>query len=227
MNAISDIAVSGDARIAVIGVGGAGCRIVSMLYGKMSRVGVIAVNTDRKALEDTSADYRMYICKEVTKGLGTRGDARLGKKCAQIHADELREVISQYDYAFIVAGMGGGTGSGASPVIADICASEGLHYGAVAIMPFSFESDRATRAAEGFRALHVVCKDVVRFENDRALTAEGVSTLDDAMNAINEAICKTVDGVVSDIPVTIRTAMAKHAEERRATAVAVPRPLAI
>ena len=107
-NVLSDVAVSGDPRIAVIGVGGAGCRIASMLYGKMSRVGVIAINTDKKALEETSADNRIYICKEVTKGLGTRGDPALGKKCAQIHESEIMSAVSSYNMAIIVAGMGGG-----------------------------------------------------------------------------------------------------------------------
>ena len=138
----NDIAVSGDVRVAVIGVGGAGCRIASMLYGKMSRVGVIAINTDRKALEETSADVRLYICKEVTKGLGTNGDPALGKKCAQIHEAEITSAVSKYDYAYIVAGMGGGTGSGAASVVAELCDRAGVKVGAVAIMPFSFESGR-------------------------------------------------------------------------------------
>ena len=75
----SDIAIGGDPRIAVIAVGGAGCRIASALYERACRADIIAINTDREALQQTSADRRIYICKAVTQGLGTRGDAALGK----------------------------------------------------------------------------------------------------------------------------------------------------
>ncbi len=199
-----DIAVSGDARVAVIGVGGAGCNIVSSLYGKMSRVGVIAINTDRKALEETAADVRLYICKQVTKGLGTNGDPALGKKCAQIHDEEITAAVSKYDYAYIVAGMGGGTGSGAASVVAELCVRAGVQVGAVAVMPFSFESDRAIKAADGYRALHAICKDIVQLQNDKVLELPDVKTLDEALNAMNGVIVKTINNAIEDAKVLIR-----------------------
>lgn len=205
----NDIAVSGDARVAIIGIGGSGCRIASRFYGKMSRVGVIAINTDRKSLEETPADVRLYICKEVTKGLGTNGDPALGKKCAQIHESEIAGALETYDYAYIIAGMGGGTGTGAASVVAELCDRMHVAVGAIAVMPFSFEG-RAVKAAEGYRALHAVCPDVIRCENDKALTAEGVKTLDDAMTAINDAIVDAVSKVVADYRNKVRKDISEH-----------------
>ncbi|MCQ2079752.1 MAG: cell division protein FtsZ [archaeon] len=213
MNTVeNDIAVSGDARIAVIGVGGAGCRIASRLYGKMSRVGVIAINTDRKALEATAADTRLYICKEVTKGMGTHGDPALGKKCAQIHDLEITSAVKKYDYAFIVAGMGGGTGSGAASVVAELCDRANVKIGAITIMPFSFEN-RNIKAAEGYRALHAVCQDIIRVENDKALTVPDVKSLDEAMNVINDVVIKAVDTAVEDARNLIRWDISEHLED--------------
>ena len=206
----SDIAVSGDARIAVIGVGGAGVRIASMLYGQMSRVGVIAINTDRAALESAAADARLYICKEVTKGLGTNGDPALGKKCAQIHEAEITAAVSKYDYAYIIAGMGGGTGSGAASVVAELCDRAGVKVGAITVMPFSFESGRAYKAAEGYRALHAVCQDIVRCENDKVLSVPGIKTLDEAMNVMNGMIVKKVRDAVDDARKLIRRDIEKR-----------------
>ena len=205
---LSDIAVSGDPRIAVIGVGGAGCRIASMLYGKMSRVGVIAVNTDRQALGETSADTRIYICKEVTKGLGTGGDPALGKKCAQIHENEIMGAVQGYDLAVIIAGMGGGTGTGAAPVIAELCNRVGVTVAAIDIMPFSFESGRAVPAAEGHRALHSRCPYLVQVYNDKALNLAGVESFGDALTAVNMSVVKAIDDFVADAPVIIKTRVA-------------------
>ena len=211
MNAVEkDIAVSGDARIAVIGIGGAGVRIASMLYGKMSHVGVIAINTDRKALETAAADTRLYICKEVTKGLGTNGDPALGKKCAQIHEAEITAAVSKYDYAYIIAGMGGGTGSGAASVVAELCDRAGVKVGAITIMPFGFETGRSIKAAEGFRALHAVCQDIVRCENDKVLSIKGIKSLDEAMNTMNEMIVRKVEHAIADGRELIRQDIAKR-----------------
>ena len=205
----SDIAVGGDARVCVIGVGGAGCRIASLLYGGAVRVGVVAINTDREALDECDADYRLYICKEVTKGLGTNGDPLLGKKCAQVHEAEIMGVVRNYDVAVIVAGMGGGTGTGAASVIAELCNRAGVSTTAFAIMPFSFESGRALKAAEGYRALRLVCKDSIRIENDKALSAEGVRTFDDALSVVNRAIVSSIANAVDDQAEIIRAKIQK------------------
>lgn len=220
MNAVNnDMAVSGDPRIAVIGVGGAGCKIASMLYGKMSRVGVIAINTDKASLEETPADLRLYICKEVTKGLGTNGDPALGKKCAQIHAEKIQAAVSSYDCAYIVTGLGGGTGSGAASVIAELCDRANVSVGAIAIMPFSFESGRAVKAADGYRALHAVCPTVLRIENDMALKIKGIRTFDEAMQRVNESIVDELRAVVEDSRNAARIKVAEAMVEENSSAI--------
>jgi cell division protein FtsZ len=206
----SDAAVACDPRIAVVGVGGAGCRIASALYGRGVRADVIAVNTDKAALEQTSADSRIYICKAVTQGLGTRGDAELGKKCAQIHEAEIMSAISGHDLVVIVAGMGGGTGTGAAPVIAELCDRIGVTTAAVAVMPFSFESGRAFKAAEGYRKLHALCRHVIKMNNDRALDM-GFGTMDEAIRAVNSSVVRLVENFIADAAVMRKTYLASKA----------------
>lgn len=228
-----DIAVGGDARVSVIGVGGAGCRIVSDLFGRMSSVRTIAVNTDRKALSETQADARLYICKEVVKGAGTRGDALLGKKCARIHEAEIMAAVQGSDVAVVVAGMGGGTGSGAAAVVAELCDRVVKQVVSFAIMPFSFESsERREAARKGIADLRAVCRNVVEFQNDKALTVAGVRTLDDALKAMNASIADAIDTSVRGFHNTVRAAVqqaiAKTDDERDERAdeepVAVPVP---
>ena len=206
----SDVAIGGDPRIAVVAVGGAGCRIASALYERACRADIIAINTDREALQQTSADRRIYICKAVTQGLGTRGDAALGKKCAQIHEDEIMAAVRGYDYALIVAGMGGGTGTGAAPVIAELCDRVGVDASAIAIMPFSFESDRAFKAAEGYRKLHSICKTVIKVNNENALSM-GFRTMDEALRAVDAAVVNSIFSFVADAPIISSEHLARKA----------------
>jgi len=204
----NDIAVAGDVRIAVIGVGGAGCRVASMVYNSMSQAKVIAINTDKEALAQTSADVRLYICKEVTKGVGTHGDYVLGKKCAQIHDSEIMATVSDCSTAVIVAGMGGGTGTGAAAVVAELCDRVHVKVVAMAVMPFSFESmERQRAAAEGFRQLHVICKDVIRIENERILSVPGVVSLNDAMDRVNDSVVACIRYAVADAAKIVKNDM--------------------
>lgn len=217
----NDIAVAGDVRVAVIGVGGAGCRVASMVYGSMSSAKVIAINTDKEALAKTSADVRLYICKEVTKGVGTHGDYVLGKKCAQIHDSEIMAAVSGCRIAVVVAGMGGGTGTGAAAVVAELCDRVHAQVVALAIMPFSFESmERLHVAAEGFRQLHVVCKDAIKIENDLALTKSGVSSLDDAMNLVNASVVTCIQNAIADAPKLVKADVAYGISKTKETAPA-------
>lgn len=174
-------------RIAVIGVGGAGCNAAGRFYDDLRPVDVIAVNTDRAALEDAHADVRIFICKDVTKGIGTRGDAILGKKCARIHAEEIRDALKGHDIAIIIAGMGGGTGSGAAAVVAEIAQGLNMITMAIAIRPLSMEG-RGLVAGEGLRALRSVCPSTVAVENDRIVELFPDMTIQQAFDAVNEGI---------------------------------------
>ncbi|MDR1954594.1 MAG: cell division protein FtsZ, partial [Candidatus Methanoplasma sp.] len=138
----TDISVTIEPRVAVIGLGGAGCNVVSGFYNALAPVDTIAINTDRKALDETAADKKIYICKAVTKGEGTRGDARLGNKCAKIHEDEIEKAIVGHDVVFLITGLGGGTGTGATSVVAEICNRNNMMTFTITINPFFFETDR-------------------------------------------------------------------------------------
>ncbi|MDN5357735.1 MAG: cell division protein FtsZ [Candidatus Methanomethylophilaceae archaeon] len=174
-------------RVAVIGVGGAGCNAAGKFYDDLAPVDVIAVNTDRAALEDAHADVRILICKDVTKGMGTRGDAILGKKCARVHAEEIRDALKGHDIAIIIAGMGGGTGSGAAAVVAEIAQGLNMITMAMAIRPLSMEG-KGLVAGEGLRALRSVCPSTVAVENDKIVELFPDMTVQQAFDAVNEGI---------------------------------------
>ena len=181
-----------EARSAVIGVGGAGCSVVNDIYWDLPSVDTIAVNTDKDTLLRIDADRKLFICKAVTNGEGTRGDSLLGKKCAQAHMEEIRDVLSNYDVVYIVAGMGGGTGSGAAPIIAEIAQRLNLVVFSIAINPFSFETARTRTAKDGIAHLKAVCPMTVVIEND--LVLEKISDL--SMNAAFEIVNKSVSAYI-------------------------------
>ena len=175
-------------RIAVVGIGGAGCNVISSFYKALSPVDTIAINTDRKALDETAADKKVYICKAVTKGEGTKGDARLGKKCANIHEDKIEDAVRGHDAVFIVAGLGGGTGTGAAPVVAEICARNNMMTFVIGINPFSFEAGRVPVAREGIRAVRAACPNTFTVENDKAVELTPDATMSEAIRAVNMSI---------------------------------------
>ena len=177
-----------EARTAVVGIGGAGCKMVSDIYWDLPSVDTIAINTDKEALLNTDADRKLFICKAVTKGEGTRGDSLLGKKCAQAHMEEIREVLSNYDIVYIVAGMGGGTGSGAAPIVAEIAQGLNLIVFSIAVNPFSFETARSRIAKEGLAHLKAVCPMTVVIENDLVLEKMPDVTMDDAFDVVNKSV---------------------------------------
>ncbi len=205
----SDYSVTIEPRIVVVGVGGAGCNVVSSIYKACSSVDTIAINTDKNALLDSSADKKIFICKTVTKGEGTRGDARLGKKCAQVHEDEIRDAISGHDAVFIVAGLGGGTGTGAAAVIADICNTLNVMTFVIAINPFSFEGSRVEVAAQGLRSIRAVCPYVFPVENELVLNQIPDVTINEAFDAVNRSIKATIDDMIDAIPVEMEDQIRK------------------
>ena len=177
-----------EARTAVIGVGGAGCNVVSDIYWDLPSVDTIAVNTDKDALLNTDADRKLFICKAVTKGEGTRGDSLLGRRCAQAHIEEIEDVLSNYDVVYIVAGMGGGTGSGAAPIIAEIAQRLNLVVFSIAINPFSFESARMKTAKDGIAHLRSVCPMTIVVENDLVLEKMSDLSMKEAFGIVNKSV---------------------------------------
>ena len=179
-------------KVAIVGVGGAGCRFVSAYAGRVG-MDTIAINTDKDSLRSAKADQKIYICKGVLHGEGTSGDAGLGKTCAEIHIDEIRHALAGYDRVFVVAGLGGGTGTGAAPVVIEAAQSQNILTFAIAIMPFSFEGRRMEVAKEGYGRIRAVCPCTSEVRNDAILHKLSDRTMDDAYDAVNTAIMAHIE----------------------------------
>jgi len=186
-------AVTVEPRIAVVGIGGAGCNVVNDIYWADGSMDVIAVNTDKDSLKRTNADGKVYLCKDVTKGEGARGDTVLAERCAKAHIEEIRESLKGHDTVFIIAGMGGGTGTGVAPVVAAVAHSMNMMIFAIAIKPFSFETQRLKVAKDGISKISSMCPMTVVVENDRILVNVPPSaTMNDAFRMVNESIVRFV-----------------------------------
>lgn len=157
------------AKIKVIGVGGAGGNAVNnMIDAKLQGVKFIVANTDAQALEHSRAESKIQMGVQLTEGLGAGADPSVGRDAALESMDELREALADSHMVFITAGFGGGTGTGAAPVIAEICKDLGILTVAVASKPFSFEGKKRERAAlEGLEKLQEITDTVITIPNDR------------------------------------------------------------
>ena len=163
--------VANPAKIKVIGLGGGGSNAITrMVREEIQGVEFIAMNTDAQALAITEAPVRLQLGEKLTKGLGVGGDHALGQKAAEESRDELREIVSGADMVFITIGMGGGTGTGAAPVIAEIAKQSGALTIAVVTKPFSFEGAHRCRVAnEGVTRLLGKVDTLIIIPNDRLL----------------------------------------------------------
>ncbi|HVU23519.1 MAG TPA: cell division protein FtsZ, partial [Opitutus sp.] len=168
--------------IKLVGVGGAGSNAVDRLkMENLERLQLAVVNTDHQALASSPVQDKVLIGMGVTRGLGAGGDPELGREAAEADREKLTRVVKECDLVFLFGGMGGGTGSGALPVVAEIAAEEGALVIAFVTMPFSFEGGRRLKQAEeGLAALRRVCDAVVPLPNDVLLqeSAENETVLD-------------------------------------------------
>ncbi|HEY78900.1 MAG TPA: cell division protein FtsZ [Dehalococcoidia bacterium] len=163
--------VPNPARIKVIGLGGGGCNAITrMVREEIQGVEFIAVNTDAQALAITEAPVRFQLGEKVSRGLGVGGDHMLGQKAAEENKDEIKEFVSGADMVFITGGMGGGTGTGAAPIIAEIAKQGGALTIAVVTKPFQFEgTHRCQVADEGILRLLGKVDTLIIIPNDRLL----------------------------------------------------------
>lgn len=178
-------------RVIVIGVGGGGGNAVSRMYAQWpDGPDVTAVNTDAKALAACSAPTRVQIGRNLTNGLGAGGDPNVGKLAAEDDVDMLRELVSQADLVFLVTALGGGTGTGAAPLVARVAREEGALVLCFATLPFEFEGERRRRQAEdGLRALRMHADVVISMPNQRLLdSADGRASLADAFEKADAAL---------------------------------------
>jgi len=189
------------ALIRVIGVGGGGSNAVNrMIRAEMMGVEFIACNTDAQALLQSDAPHKIRIGDKITRGLGAGGDAAIGQRAAEEDRDKIAEAIVDSDMVFITAGLGGGTGSGAAPVVAEIAKEQGALTIGVVTKPFSFEGSRrklvAERAAEELKAK---VDTLITIPNDRLRDVVQKNTsIVDAFRVVDDVLRQGVAGI-SDI----------------------------
>jgi cell division protein FtsZ len=186
------------ARIKVIGVGGSGKNAVNhMINSKVRGVEFIAVNTDAQDLHHSEAKKRIHIGKNLTKGLGTGMNPELGKKAVEENKEEIQEAIKGADMVFIAYGMGGGTGTGAGPVIARTSKELGALTVAVVTKPFSFEGQQKMRLAEaGLEDLRQSVDALIVIPNDRLLaTIDKETTARNAFSMCDDILKQAVEGI--------------------------------
>ena len=196
--AFSYVENENSAKIKVIGVGGAGCNAVNnMIDAKLQGVKFIVANTDVQALEASKAEVKIQIGKELTEGLGAGADPNKGRDAATESYDELKDALQDSHMVFITAGFGGGTGTGAAPVIAEICKDLGILTVAVASKPFSFEGKkREKQALDGLDKLHGITDTVITIPNDRlrGIAPKGARMVDMFIKA-DEILHHSVKGI--------------------------------
>jgi cell division protein FtsZ len=159
------------ARIKVVGVGGGGCNAVArMAQADIRGVELVALNTDAQHLKKIQAHYRIHLGDKVSRGLGAGGNPTIGAKAAEESADELYELFRDTDMIFIAAGMGGGTGTGAAPRVAQIAQEVGALTVGVVTRPFRYEGEkRRAVAEEGINQLKEHVDALIVIPNDRLL----------------------------------------------------------
>ncbi|MEJ5998602.1 cell division protein FtsZ [Corynebacterium sp. H130] len=188
------------AVIKVVGVGGGGVNAVNrMIEEGLKGVEFIAINTDSQALMFSDADVKLDIGREATRGLGAGANPEVGRASAEDHKSEIEETLKGADMVFVTAGEGGGTGTGAAPVVANIAKKQGALTVGVVTRPFKFEGQRRTKQAiEGIEALREVCDTLIVIPNDRLLQLGDASlSMMDAFRSADEVLYNGVQGITS------------------------------
>ncbi|MEL6400433.1 MAG: cell division protein FtsZ [Cyanobacteria bacterium J06626_4] len=189
------------AKIKVIGVGGGGCNAVNrMIHSGLSGIEFWTVNTDAQALLNTATENRLQIGQKLTRGLGAGGNPAIGQKAAEESRDEVAASLEESDLVFITAGMGGGTGTGAAPVVAEVAKESGALTVGVVTRPFTFEGRRRTgQADDGIEALQSRVDTLIVIPNDRLLSVISEQTpVQEAFQSADDVLRQGVQGI-SDI----------------------------
>ena len=189
------------ARIKVVGVGGGGCNAVNrMIDSGVKGVNFMAINTDKMDLAKCKAETKLQIGEKLTKGLGAGGNPDVGQKSAEENLEDITKFIGESDMVFITAGMGGGTGTGAAPIIAKVAKDSGALTVGVVTKPFSFEGKKRSEHAElGVKYLKKYVDSLVVVPNDKLLLqSEANTSLLDAFAMADEVLKQGVQGI-SDI----------------------------
>ena len=192
----------GQAHIKVIGCGGAGNNMVTWLYKRgIKGAEIIAVNTDQQHLNISEADKKFIIGKDLTRGLGCGGFPQKGAAAAQESLTELKSVLKGADMVFVCAGMGGGTGTGSAPVVAQLCKDMGAIVIGTVTMPFSIERARIEKAEFGLDQLRKSSDTVIVIDNNRLVQIAGNLPIQQAFSVANELVATMIKGIVETIAI--------------------------
>jgi len=186
------------AKIKVIGVGGSGCNAISrMMSYKIHGVEFVAINTDAQDLHHTSAPSKVHIGKSLTKGLGAGMNPEIGRQAAEENRDEIHEVVKGSDMVFVTGGLGGGTCSGAAPIVAETAKDAGALTVAVVTKPFSFEGiQRARIAEEALEQLKERVDTLIVIPNDRLLSViDRKLSINNAFSIVDDVLRQGVQGI--------------------------------
>ena len=192
----------GQANIKVIGVGGAGNNMVSWLYKQgIKGAEIIACNTDQQHLNITEADRKFILGRDVTRGLGCGGYPDKGAEAAQESLNDVKEALRESDMVFVCAGMGGGTGTGGAPIIAQVAKDIGSIVIGTVTMPFRIERARVDKAEFGLQQLRQVSDTVIVIDNNRLVQIAGNLPIQQAFAVANELIATMIKGIVETIAI--------------------------
>jgi len=199
---VEEIAKRAIPQISVFGIGGAGCNIVSWMKNKgVAGARIYALNTDAQHLSITKADERLLIGYKITGGLGCGGFPEQGAKAAEESAKEIEALIDGSGLVFITAGLGGGTGTGASPVVARLAKEAGALTVGVVTIPFQVERARLIKAKEGLKRLVEECDAVIVIDNNRLRKIAGNLPLAEAFAVANELIATFIKNISETISI--------------------------
>jgi len=187
-------------RIMTVGCGGAGNNSMSRLYEiGIEGVEVVAINTDWQDIVASEADKKILIGKNLTRGRGAGGDPKLAQRCLESSRNVIEDLFRHVDLVFIAAGMGGGTGTGAAPLIAEIARAQGAIVVAIVTTPFDVERERRIKATYGLEEIRKHANCTIVLDNNRLLKLVGSQPLDKAFLIMDHLIAELIKGVAESI----------------------------
>ena len=190
----------GEPKIVIVGCGGAGGNTVNRLHAiGVKGAETIAINTDKQALDLVEADKKLLVGKSITRGLGAGGYPEVAERCAEQARGKLEEMLRGADLVFITAGMGGGTGTGTAPVVADIAKKHGAIVVGMVSTPFNVERARILKGDNGLQKLRSKSDSVIVLDNNRLLQYVPNLPIDQAFSVMDQLIAVTVKGISETI----------------------------
>jgi cell division protein FtsZ len=197
---MADVDGFGDPRIVIVGAGGAGNNTVNRLYNiGVDGAETIAINTDKQHLKMIEADTKILVGKSLTNGLGAGGDPSMGERATEMAQGTIKEVLGDADLVFVTAGMGGGTGTGAAPIVSKIAKEQGAIVVGMVSTPFNVERARTVKAEEGLERLRDEADSIIVLDNNRLLDYVPNLPIGKAFSVMDQIIAETVKGISETI----------------------------